>query len=150
MTAIWTPHLTVAAIIEQDGRFLLVEENSDRRIVLNQPAGHVEENESITEAVIRETLEESGRHFVPEAIVGIYRWLNPLNHVTYLRVAYCGQCSPRNRDISLDADIITTHWMSYAEVKNNISLLRSPLVLRCIDDYLAGQRRPLNLIDELT
>jgi len=150
MTAIWTPHLTVAAIIERDNRFLLVEENSDGRIVLNQPAGHVEENESITNAVIRETFEESGRHFIPEALVGIYRWRSPLNYVTYLRVAFCGQCSPRDRDISLDADIITTHWLSYDEVKESSSMLRSPLVMRCIDDYLAGQRYPLNLIDDLT
>lgn len=150
MTDIWAPHLTVAAVIERDNRFLLVEENSDGQIVLNQPAGHVEENESIIEAVIRETLEESGRHFVPEAIVGIYRWRSPLNHVTYLRVAYTGQCSPRDRDISLDTDIITTHWLSYTELTQNISIHRSPLLMRCINDYLAGQRLPLNLINELT
>jgi 8-oxo-dGTP pyrophosphatase MutT (NUDIX family) len=149
MTAIWTPHLTVAAIIEREGRFLLVEENSDGRIVLNQPAGHVEEEESLTEAVIRETLEESGRRFIPEAIVGIYRWHSPLNGITYLRVAYSGHCSDRDRDISLDSDIITTHWFSYAELEERIASLRSPLVMRCIDDYLSGKRLPLNLIDEL-
>ncbi len=150
MSAIWTPHLTVAAIIECEGRFLMVEENDDGRIVLNQPAGHVEENESLAEAAIRETLEETGRHFVPEAIVGVYRWRSPLNQVTYLRIAYCGQGSARDRDISLDADIITTHWLSYAELQENTEQLRSPLVMRCIDDYLAAQRHPLDLVNELT
>lgn len=149
MTEIWTPHLTVAAVIERDGCFLLVEENSDGRIVLNQPAGHVEENETLSEAVIRETLEESGRHFLPEAIVGIYRWRSPLNHITYLRVAFCGSCSARDRDLSLDTDIITTHWLSYAELREKAALLRSPLVMRCIEDYLAGQRLSSNLINEL-
>ncbi len=150
MTILWTPHLTVAAVIEHNGRFLLVEENSDGRIILNQPAGHVEEHESITEAVIRETLEESGCRFVPEAIVGVYRWRSPRNHVTYLRIAFCGQCASRDRDICLDTDIITTHWLSYAELQENPSRHRSPLVMRCINDYLAGQRLPLNLINELT
>lgn len=149
LNTIWTPHLTVAAIVERDGRFLLVEENSDGRIVLNQPAGHVEENESLTEAVIRETLEETGRHFTPEAIVGLYRWRSPLNHITYLRVAFSGICSSRDRDISLDTDIITTHWLSYAELQDKFDLLRSPLVMHCIDDFHAGQRLPLNLINEL-
>lgn len=150
MSAIWTPHLTVAAIIEREGRFLMVEENDNGRIVLNQPAGHVEEHESLAEAVVRETLEESGRHFTPEAIVGLYRWRSPFNHLTYLRVAYCGGCSERNRDISLDADIITTHWLSYNELKENAARLRSPLVMRCVDDYLAVQRLPLDLINELS
>lgn len=150
MTEIWAPHLTVAAVIERDGRFLLVEENSDGQIVFNQPAGHVEENESLIEAVIRETLEESGRHFRPEAIVGLYRWRSPVNQVTYLRVAYTGECSPRDRDISLDQDIITTHWLGYADLMQNTSMHRSPLLMRCIDDYLAGQRLPLDLINELT
>ncbi len=148
MSTIWTPHLTVAAIIERENRFLLVEENSDGRIVLNQPAGHVEENESLTQAAIRETLEETGRQFVPEAIVGVYRWRSPLNGITYLRVAFSGACSSRDRDISLDTDIITTHWLSYTELQERAAMHRSPLVMKCIDDYLAGQRLPLNLIAE--
>ncbi len=149
MSAIWTPHLTVAAVIEREGRFLMVEENDDGRIVLNQPAGHVEELETLSEAVVRETLEETGRHFHPEAIVGLYRWRSPHNQQTYLRVAFCGQASERDRDISLDTDIITTHWLSYNDLKKNASQLRSPLVLRCIDDYLTEQRLPIQLINEL-
>jgi ADP-ribose pyrophosphatase YjhB (NUDIX family) len=149
MTDIWTPHLTVAAIIEDQGEFLLVEEESEGRRVLNQPAGHVEENESLHEAVVRETLEESGRHFEPTAITGIYRWRSPLNGVTYLRVAFCGTCGERLPDTTLDTDIITTHWLDLDTLKARESELRSPLILRCLRDYQAGQRYPLDLINEL-
>lgn len=149
MSDIWTPHLTVAAIIEEKGKFLLVEERSEGRIVLNQPAGHVEENETLVEAVIRETLEESGRHFQPEAISGVYRWRSPENGITYLRLAFCGIHGKRNRDLALDTDIITTHWLSLDELHERSTQLRSPLVMRCFDDYLAGQRYSLELIEEI-
>lgn len=150
MTSIWTPHLTVAAVIEREGRFLMVEEYSEGRRVLNQPAGHVEEHESVAEAVVRETFEETGRHFSPDAITGIYRWRSPLNQATYLRICYSGGCSQRNHDFALDPDIINTHWLSYAELVERTAELRSPLVLRCIDDYLAGNSLPLDLINELS
>lgn len=150
MNDIWTPHLTVAAIVEKDGRFLLVEERSEGRTVLNQPAGHVEENETLIEAVVRETAEESGRHFTAEAISGIYRWRSPLNGVTYLRIAFCGSCGVRDDDIELDTDIITTHWLAAEELEAQSARLRSPLVMRGFQDYLAGQRYPLDLINELT
>lgn len=149
MNAVWTPHLTVAAIVEDNGKFLLVEENSEGKIVLNQPAGHVEEGESLHAAVIRETLEESGRHFKPEAISGFYRWRNPDNGITYLRIAFCGRCSERDRDIELDSDIITTHWMTLETLKARSADLRSPLVLLGYQDYLAGQRYPIDIINEL-
>jgi 8-oxo-dGTP pyrophosphatase MutT (NUDIX family) len=149
MTEIWTPHLTVAAIIEDQGKFLLVEEESEGRRVLNQPAGHVEENESLYEAVVRETLEESGRDFVPSAITGIYRWRSPLNGVTYVRVAFYGDCGEQRPDAKLDTDIISTHWLDLDTLKAHESELRSPLVLHCLRDYLAGQRHPLTLINEL-
>lgn len=148
MNDIWTPHLTVAAIIERHGRFLVVEEESEGRRVINQPAGHVEENESLCDAVVRETLEESGRHFQPEAITGVYRWRSPLNGVTYLRIAFCGSCGERDSEAKLDSGIIATHWLDAASLQHS-SRLRSPLVLHCIHDYLAGQRYPLDLIDEL-
>lgn len=150
MSEIWTPHLTVAAVVEQNGRFLLVEENSEGRVVLNQPAGHVEEGESLARAVIRETLEESGRHFLPKAIIGIYRWRSSLNGITYLRVAFCGSCGERDRDMALDSDIITTHWLDDKALNANAGRLRSPLVMRSIRDYLSGQRYPLDLVDEIT
>lgn len=149
MNEIWTPHLTVAAIIEQDGRFLLVEENSEGQVVLNQPAGHVEENEPIYDAVLRETLEESGRHFTPEAISGFYRWHSPLNGITYLRIAFCGNCSERDHTVELDDDIITTHWMDLDLLHARSNDLRSPLVMQGFHDYLAGQRYPLDLVNEL-
>jgi 8-oxo-dGTP pyrophosphatase MutT (NUDIX family) len=149
MTDIWTPHLTVAAVIEQEGKFLLVEERSEGKIVLNQPAGHVEENETLVEAVIRETLEESGRPFKPEAVSGIYRWRSPNNGITYLRLAFCGSHGKRDRDLALDTDIITTHWLSLDELQQRDAQLRSPLVMRCIEDYLAGQRYPLELVEEI-
>lgn len=149
MTEIWTPHLTVAAIIEDQGKFLLVEEESEGRRVLNQPAGHVEANEGLYQAVVRETLEESGRDFEPTAITGIYRWRSPLNGITYLRVAFCGDCGESLPNAKLDTDIITTHWLDLNTLKGRESELRSPLVLRCYQDYLAGQRYPLDLINEL-
>jgi len=150
MNSTWTPHLTVAAVIERDGRFLMVEELAEGRRVLNQPAGHVEEHESMSAAVVRETLEETGYHFNPDTIIGIYRWRSPLNQVTYLRICYRGGCTERDHDFALDPDIITTHWLSYAELVERTAELRSPLVLRCIDDYLAGVSLPLDLISELT
>lgn len=150
MNDIWTPHLTVAAIIEKEGRFLFVEENSEGLVVLNQPAGHVEEHESAIKAVVRETLEESGRHFTPEAITGFYRWRSPLNGITYLRIAYCGECGERDERLELDSDIITTHWLSPDEAAAHSAELRSPLVMRGIHDYLEGQRYPLDLITEVT
>lgn len=149
MSEIWTPHLTVAAIIEREGRYLLVEERSEGRIVLNQPAGHVEEDESVIQAIVRETLEESGRHFTPEAITGLYRWRSPLNGITYLRIAFCGECGERDRDIELDTDIITTHWLDIDGLNERGEQLRSPLVMRCIQDYRRGQRHSLDLLDEL-
>jgi 8-oxo-dGTP pyrophosphatase MutT (NUDIX family) len=149
MTDIWTPHLTVAAVIEKEGKFLLVEERSEGKIVLNQPAGHVEENETIIEAVIRETLEESGRPFQPEAISGIYRWRSPDNGITYLRLAFFGAYGKRDRDLALDTDIITTHWFTPDELQQRAAELRSPLVMRCIDDYRAGKRYPLKLVEEI-
>jgi len=150
MNTVWTPHLTVAAIIEQAGRFLMVEEYSEGRVVLNQPAGHVEEDETLLQAVIRETLEESGRVLSPKAITGLYRWRSPLNGITYMRIAFCGSCSERERDITLDSDIITTHWLDLDALSARAAQLRSPLVTRSIQDYLGGQRYPLDLIDEIT
>ncbi len=149
MNEIWTPHLTVAAVIEEAGKFLLVEEHSEGKVVLNQPAGHVEEEETILQAVVRETLEESGRPFQPEAISGVYRWRSPDNGITYLRLTFCGKHGEQDRDLELDTDIITTHWLSLDELRAHATQLRSPLVMRCFEDYLAGQRYPLTLVDEL-
>ena len=149
MSDIWTPHLTVAAIIERDGRFLMVEEAPDGVSVFNQPAGHVEENEFIHAAVIREVLEETGCHFTAEAITGIYRWRSPRNAVTYLRIAICGQCTEPTEAMELDPDIINTHWFTMDELRERNMQLRSPLVMRGFEDYLRGQRYSLDLVQEL-
>ncbi|RBP51559.1 NUDIX hydrolase [Arenicella xantha] len=145
----WTPDITVAAVCPYDGKFLLVEERSKstNEIVFNQPAGHLEKGESILDAVIRETLEETCCHFTPEALVGLYR-LEAANGKTYIRVTFCGSISEQDPVYSLDPDIIRTHWFSPDEVRQN-QALRSPLVLSCIDDYLSGQRYPLELLREL-
>ena len=145
----WQPDVTVAAICELDGHFLMVEERakSNQQIVFNQPAGHLEDGESLLQAVIRETLEETCRHFEPTALVGLYRLRTPLNK-TYIRYAFCGEISARDPDHSLDPDIIATHWMSRNELQRNPDL-RSELVLQCINDYRAGARYPLEILREL-
>ena len=145
----WTPDVTVAAICEHDGRFLLVKERakSSKQIVFNQPAGHIEENETILEAVIRETREETCRHFTPSSLVGLYR-LPAQNGKTYIRYTFFGSVSEIDTTLSLDPDIMSTHWMAYDEIRNHSSL-RSPLVINCINDYLAGKQYPLDILREL-
>ena len=143
----WIPHLTVAAIIELNQRFLLIEEQSEGLIVFNQPAGHWDEGETLIDAVIRETLEESAWHFKPEAIVGLYQYTSPSN-LTYLRICFCGQPLSHDPQRSLDVNIARALWLSREEIIQ-LSNLRSPMVLRCIDDYLTGIRYPLSLISQL-
>jgi len=144
----WKPHVTVAAVVERNSRFLIVEEVSDGQLVYNQPAGHLDEGESLIKAAVRETLEETAWSFTPEALVGIYRWHNPDNNSTYLRVCFTGQCTIHDPNQRLDAGIVRAEWLSRAELSAS-GRLRSPLVLRCIDDYLAGIRYPLNLLSDL-
>jgi len=146
---IWTPHVTVAAVIEQHGRFLLVQERESGRAVLNQPAGHLEDGESLVTAVIRETLEETGWHFQPEAVIGIYRWRHPVKHITYLRVTFAGQGLRDDIDRTLDEAIEDTLWLSTGEIRRQSEMLRSPLVLKSIEDYLAGVRYPLSVLADI-
>lgn len=145
----WIPHITVGAVIERNGRFLMVQERVNGVTVYNQPAGHLDEGESLIEAVIRETLEETTGHFVPDAVVGIYRWTAPDSGVTFLRTCFTGQCREFDADRALDPGILRTAWMDRGELANMQNLLRSPMVLRCIDDYLKGIRYPLNLLTDL-
>jgi 8-oxo-dGTP pyrophosphatase MutT (NUDIX family) len=140
------PDVTVAAIIERDGRFLVVEERAARRIVINQPAGHLERGESLVEAVVRETLEETAHALVPEALTGIYLWHQPAVDRTFLRVAFTGSVTGPDAARKLDRCIIRTAWMTREQLAARPNVLRSPLVLRCIDDYLAGTRHPLSLL----
>jgi len=145
----WKPHATVAAIIERDNHFLMVEENSDGKIVFNQPAGHLEPEESFIQAVIRETREETGWRLQPEAITGLYRWQHPVLKRTYTRVAFSGQCDDHQPDQPLDEGIIRAVWMTRKELLEQPEKLRSPMVIRCIDDYLAGHRYPIEMLIDL-
>ena len=136
-------HVTVAAVIERAGEFLLVEELCDGRTVLNQPAGHLERDESLLHAVIRETLEETGHRFEPHALVGIYLWKSETAGVTFLRVTLCGTAAAPAKPTELDDGIVGLHWLTADAIRGRAHELRSPMVLRGIDDYLAGVRYPL-------
>ena len=140
------PDLTVAAIVHQDGLFLVVEEKVRSRIVINQPAGHVEAGESLTDAVIRETLEETAWTFEPEGIVGIYLWQGGSSSAAFLRIAFHGRCVAHDANRSLDRGILRALWLSPAELAARSSQLRSPIVLKGIEDFLAGARYPLDLV----
>ena len=142
--------VTVAAIIERDGRFLVVEEVSGGHTVFNQPAGHLEPGESLLDAVVRETVEETGHRFVPGSVVGVYLWQSPEAGTTFLRVTFCGACEAPNGPVELDDGIVAAHWLTRAQLLGRASELRSPMVLRCIDDYLAGRRYPLECLTHLT
>jgi ADP-ribose pyrophosphatase YjhB (NUDIX family) len=142
----WKPHATVAAVIERDGKFLMVEEESEGQVVINQPAGHLDPDETLTAAVIRETREETAWDFYPQAITGIYLWTHAESQRTYLRAAFCGACDNHDPLQTLDDGIIRAVWMSRNDLLANADKLRSPMVMRCIDDYLAGQRYPLELL----
>lgn len=147
--SVWTPHMTVAAVVERSGRFLVVEEFADGERVFNQPAGHLEPGEPLLDAVVREVREETGTRFIPEAVVGVYRWVNPANRETHVRIAFNGHVEEDEDAPELDEPIIARHWLSYEELRANRERLRSPLVLGCIDDYRTGARYPLELLREL-
>jgi len=146
----WKPNVTVAAVIEQDGRFLLVEEHTDGGLKLNTPAGHLDPGESPAEGCAREALEETAHHFTPTALVGIYmaRFQRQKvdEDVTYLRFAFAGTLGAFEPGRALDEGIVRTLWMSPDEIRASVARHRSPLLLQCVEDYLAGQRHPLSLI----
>jgi ADP-ribose pyrophosphatase YjhB (NUDIX family) len=144
----WIPHITVTAVIESEQRFLLIEEKARGTIVFNQPSGHWDENETLIQAAARETLEESAWHFEPQAIIGIYTYTNPSYNTTYLRIAYAGQHHSHEPNRPLDTGILRTQWFTRDEIAK-LPNLRSPMVLRCVDDYIAGKRYPLSLVTAL-
>lgn len=145
----WKPSVTVAAIIERDGHFLLIEEETSEGVRLNQPAGHLDPHETLEQAVVREVMEEAAHDFVPQALVGMYmsRYTSKIRgtDVTYLRFAFCGQAG-RQYDRPLDHGILRTLWMTRDEMAACQERHRSPLMLKCVDDYLAGKRAPLDLL----
>jgi ADP-ribose pyrophosphatase YjhB (NUDIX family) len=146
----WKPNVTVAAIIERDGRYLLIEEHTQEGLRLNNPAGHLDPGESPAEGCARETLEETARPFTPTALVGVYlsRFQRPATgeDITYVRMAFCGHIGDVQPQLKLDAGIVRTVWMTPQEIRDSADRHRSPLVLRCIEDHLAGQRFPLSVI----
>jgi 8-oxo-dGTP pyrophosphatase MutT (NUDIX family) len=146
----WAPNVTVAALIHQGGRWLLVEERTPEGLKLNNPAGHLDPGESPLQAVVRETREETGRVFTPEALVGVYlgRFRRPAtgDDVTYLRFAFCGTVGERLPGSVLDAPIERTLWLTPAEIAAATARHRSPLLARGIADHAAGRRHPLDLV----
>jgi phosphatase NudJ len=150
MSARWSPSVTVAAIVEDAGRYLLVEEETPEGLKLNNPAGHLDPGESPEQGVVRETLEETARVFTPTALLGLYlaRFQRPATgeDITYLRLAYCGTVGGVLPGRRLDTGIVRTLWLTPDEVAAAAARLRSPLVQRCIDDHRAGRRHPLDLL----
>ncbi|CAB1370051.1 NUDIX hydrolase [Denitratisoma oestradiolicum] len=146
MSTIWKPNVTVAALVERDGRFLLVEEETEQGLLFNQPAGHLEPGESLVSACAREALEETAWNFNPTALVGVYQWPRPQGDITYLRFAFSGTLGDHDPGRALDKGILRAVWMSPAEVEATRDRHRSPLILQCVQDYLAGRRFPLDLI----
>jgi 8-oxo-dGTP pyrophosphatase MutT (NUDIX family) len=147
----WKPNVTVAAVIEQNGQFLLVEEHTAQGLRLNTPAGHLDPGESPIEGCVRETLEETAYAFTPTALIGIYmaRSSHRTGHkedVTYMRFAFAGDLGAQEADRALDEGIVRTVWMTADEIRASVPRHRSPLLLQCVEDYLAGQRYPLDLI----
>lgn len=144
----WKASVTVAAIVERDGRFLLVEEETSDGVRLNQPAGHLDPGESLADAVAREALEETAHAFTPTALLGVYmaRAAGGDHEVTYVRFAFTGAIGDRVPGRALDAGIVRTLWLTPAEIRARRAEHRSPLVMRCVDDYAARPRTPLDLI----
>ena len=146
MNRAWKPNVTVAALIERDGCFLLVEEETEDGLRFNQPAGHLDEGESLVAACAREALEETAWGFAPTALVGVYQWSRPQGDITYLRFAFAGELGAHEDGRMLDACILRAVWMTPDEIRATADRHRSPLVSQCVSDYLAGRRYPLELI----
>ena len=146
MNRIWKPNVTVAALIERNGSFLLVEEETEDGLRFNQPAGHLDEGESLVAACAREALEETAWSFAPTSLVGIYQWPRPQGDITYLRFAFSGELGAHEEGRKLDAGIQRAVWMTQDEIRATTDRHRSPLVWQCVTDYLAGRRFPLELL----
>ncbi|BAL23367.1 NUDIX hydrolase [Azoarcus sp. KH32C] len=142
----WKPNVTVASVVERDGRFLMVEEHTADGLRFNQPAGHVEFGESLVDAAVRETLEETAHGFVPEYLVGIYQWTVPGSKLTYLRFAFGGAVGDEQPGRTLDDGIVRAVWLTPEELRACRERHRSPLVLQVVEDWIAGRRYGLELI----
>jgi 8-oxo-dGTP pyrophosphatase MutT (NUDIX family) len=142
------PSVTVAAVIERDGKFLFVEEVQEGRRVLNQPAGHLDPGETLLAACSREVLEETAHRFTPSALVGIYRWYYRPADVTFLRFCFSGSVFEYEKSRALDKEIVALHWLTPAQLKEKSSMHRSPLVQQCLDDHLAGNNFSLEVLSK--
>lgn len=142
------PHVTVATVVVRDGRLLQVIERIDGREVINQPAGHLEPNETLQAAAVRETLEETGWHVRVTDFIGCYQWTAP-DGEPYLRFAFAAEALSHDPQRPLDTGIVAAAWMTPAELRADPARLRSPLVWQVIADYLGGQRQPLALVRAL-
>lgn len=142
-------HVTVAAVARSEGRYLLVEEQIEGRRVVNQPAGHWEPDETLSEAVVRETLEETGWEFLPRGLVGIYQWRHPNGRDVYLRFAFYGDALYPDDSRELDSEIVRVLWWTRDEIRSTPLPLRSPQVLRCIEDYENGARFSLDCLNHI-
>jgi 8-oxo-dGTP pyrophosphatase MutT (NUDIX family) len=141
--------VTVAAVVERDGRFLLVEEETGDGVRINQPAGHLEAGESLKQAAVREVMEETAYRFEPEQLVGVYRWRHPSGAATYVRFAFTGPADGPEAGRELDRGILRALWLTAEELRACVARHRSPLVWRCVEDYLRRRRYPLELLVDL-
>ncbi len=145
----WKPHVTVASIVEKDDQFLCIKELIDGKAMINQPAGHLDPNESLIDAVIRETQEETGYTIVPESLVGVYKWKHPTKDKTFIRFVFSANVVDHDPNQELDDGILEAVWPTEEELKNSDIPLRSPMVLQAICDYRDGKRYPLDLVQDL-
>ncbi|MDD1620429.1 MAG: NUDIX hydrolase [Methylococcaceae bacterium] len=143
---VWKPHVTVAAVIEKDGRFLLVEETTSNGLAFNQPAGHLEAGENLIDAVKREVKEETAWQFEPQAVVAVQLWRKTPEHPSFVRFCFTGDIHSHDPNQALDDGIIDTHWLSRDDIAARSEHLRSPLVLLTVDEYLRGHRHPLSIL----
>ncbi len=141
--------LTVSAVVERDGRFLIVEERSSGVVVMNHPGGHIESGESPEQAVVREALEETGCKITVGEMLGIYLWIHPQTRQQYLRIAYVGNYVSHDESRVLDDGVYAIHWLTPADIRQRTQRLRSPMVMRCVEDYLAGRRQPDSFLASL-
>jgi ADP-ribose pyrophosphatase YjhB (NUDIX family) len=141
--------LTVCAVVERNEKYLIVEERSSGVVVITQPGGHIESGESPEAAVVRETLEESGCDIRVTGLLGVYLWIHPQTRQQFLRIVYTADLDAENRKQKLDNGIHAVHWYTVADIKHRKRDCRSPIVLKCIDDFVSGKRPPATLLDDI-
>jgi ADP-ribose pyrophosphatase YjhB (NUDIX family) len=139
--------LTVSAVVRKEDRYLIVEERASGVVVISQPGGHIEANELPEQAVVRETLEETRCTIEVDGLVGVYLWIHPQTRQQFLRIVYVANCVGENPSLPLDDGIYAVHWYTLEELNRRRKSLRSPVVIRCIEDFLAGRRKPSSLLN---